>query len=505
MNTFVREPKEIERLPSGIAGLDTILHGGFLRGGIYVIMGQPGAGKTILGNQICFNHVAAGGRAVYMTLLAETHARMLAHLRSQAFFTTEPIAKVLHYFSGYHELEQGGLDGLLNLLRQIIREHRATLLVLDGLSAARTAAASEAALKHFIQELHVFGEASGCTTFLLTPIDNRDAYHPEYTMVDGLVELIDHMVGVRAVRELLVPKFRGSAYLRGRHFFEITDAGIVVYPRTEALLALPSASRSTERQRMGFGIPSLDEMLRGGLLSDSTTMVLGPSGSGKTLLGLHFLAAGAQQGQHGLFFGFYEAPSRLVERAKHVGLDLEGFVARGLVDIIWQPPLEHILDALAEHLLAAVRRRQVRRLCIDGFNAFLETSVYPERTNRFFSALLNELRALNVTTIFTYETSELFGPIVKVPTAGVSELVDNIIFMRYVELRSQLYRLISMMEMRESDHDTAIREFKITARGIDVAATFESAEAILTGIAHPTTPGDAAAAPGKRRSRARGR
>jgi circadian clock protein KaiC len=505
MNESMRESKELDRLPSGIAGLDTILHGGFLRGGIYVIAGQPGAGKTILGNQICFNHVAAGGQAVYITLLAETHARMLAHLRSLAFFTPNPIATVLHYFSGYHELERGGLDGLLDLLRQIIRERRATVLVLDGLSAARAAAASVSALKHFIHELHVFGEASGCTTFLLNPSDDRDAYHPEHTIVDGLIELSDHMVGVRAVRELLVPKFRGSSYLRGRHFFEITDAGLVVYPRTEALLALPSASLSTQRQRMGFGISSLDEMLQGGLLSDSTTMVLGPSGSGKTLLGLHFLAAGAQQEQPGLFFGFYETPARLVERANRIGLDLSGFVARGLVEIIWQPPLEQILDALAEQLLTAVRRRHVRRLYIDGFNAFLETSVYPERTNRFFSALSNELRALDVTTIFTYETSELFGPVVKVPTAGVSELVDNIIFMRYVELRSQLYRLISMMETRESGHDTAIREFTITARGIDVAATFESAEAILTGIAHPTRPDAAASASGKRPSRARGR
>ena len=69
-----------ERVPTGIPGLDVILSGGFLRDGIFLIEGDPGSGKTILGNQLCFNHVSRGGRAVFMTLLAESHARMLMHI-----------------------------------------------------------------------------------------------------------------------------------------------------------------------------------------------------------------------------------------------------------------------------------------------------------------------------------------------------------------------------------------------------------------------------------------
>ena len=118
--------------PSGIAGLDAILHGGFLRGGIYIIMGAPGTGKTILANQICFNTVASGGQAVYLTLLAETHARMLTHLQAMQFFSAEPIASSLNYYSGLRELENEGLTGLLNLLRRIIRDKQPAVLVIDG-------------------------------------------------------------------------------------------------------------------------------------------------------------------------------------------------------------------------------------------------------------------------------------------------------------------------------------------------------------------------------------
>src|SRR5687767_3069509 len=89
------------RVQRGIAGLDTILHGGFLRGSIYLIVGQPGTGKTILSNQVVFNHVASGGKAVFVSVLSETHSRLFGHLSPLSFFDQEPIGNSLLYISGY--------------------------------------------------------------------------------------------------------------------------------------------------------------------------------------------------------------------------------------------------------------------------------------------------------------------------------------------------------------------------------------------------------------------
>jgi circadian clock protein KaiC len=80
MTSSVDPPAPIARIRSSVPGLDTILGGGFLRSGVYIVQGRPGCGKTILANQICYGHVAQGGSAVYVTLLAESHARMLQHL-----------------------------------------------------------------------------------------------------------------------------------------------------------------------------------------------------------------------------------------------------------------------------------------------------------------------------------------------------------------------------------------------------------------------------------------
>jgi circadian clock protein KaiC len=473
-------PPSLQRIPSGILGLDAVLDGGFLQGGTYIIAGMPGTGKTILGNQICFHHVAHGGRVVYVTLLAETHGRMLAHLRGLAFFSEEPLASALHYVSAYRVLTQDGLKGLLELLRQLIREHRASMLVLDGLVSASASAPNELAFKEFVHELNTLVSVIGCTTFLLTNGHSPKAFHPEHTMVDGLIELTDELIGVRAVRELIVRKFRGSAHLRGRHVFQITQQGITVYPRSEAMLTEPIAIPSEYTSRVPVGVPALDEMLHGGLQRGSATLVMGPSGSGKTLLGLQFLAHGAAKGEPCLYFGFYESPPRLVGKGQAIGLDLAGAVRSGVLELIWQPPVELVLDALAVKILAAIKRRGVHRVLIDGLLGFKESTVHPERINRFFAAFTNELRALEVTAVFTEEMRVLFGPEVETPVKGLSALVENHLFLRQLEWKGELRRVLAILKTRESGHDPSLRELIIDDQGLHLGGRFDSTSAVLT-------------------------
>jgi circadian clock protein KaiC len=314
MDSPVR-PAPLTRVPTGIAGLDQLLHGGFLRGGLYLIAGPPGAGKTIAGNQMCFHHVAAGGRALFMTLLTESHSRLLAHLATLRFFDPAPIGETLHYFSGYGTLVAEGLDGFLTLLRRTMHEHKATLLVLDGLLNVEATANSPLALRQFLHELQTYSEMSGCTVVLLAHIDGDLQLRPEHTAVDGVVALSSQRVGMRALREIEVWKLRGSGFIEGRHAFTLADTGITVYPRTEMVLDGQPFNVSREAKRLSFDIAQLDAMLRGGVLPGTATMIMGPTGSGKTLLGLHFLAAGAQVDQRGLYIGLHEPPP---------GLDGEG-------------------------------------------------------------------------------------------------------------------------------------------------------------------------------------
>src|SRR6187455_3090918 len=133
------EPR-LERLATGIPGLDAILYGGFVREGIYIVQGNPGSGKTVLGNQLCFHHVKSGAKAVFVTLLAESHARMLLNIRGFDFFDESVIPEGLNYVSALSALESDGLPGLLDLIRREVRNRRASLLVIDGLVVAEESA-----------------------------------------------------------------------------------------------------------------------------------------------------------------------------------------------------------------------------------------------------------------------------------------------------------------------------------------------------------------------------
>ncbi len=389
-NTGSGAPDEpLPRISSGIAGLDDVLCGGFVRNGIYIVQGLPGAGKTIFGNQICYTQAATGAAALYVTLLSETYDRMMLNIRRMRFFRPECIAHQLNYISAFRVLEEDGLHGLLNLLRREIVARRPSVLVIDGLLATEHIATSQLELKKFVHELQMQAATGDCTMFLLTSGQSATV-SPEHTMVDGMIEFGDQQFGWRAEREILVRKFRGSGYLRGWHAARIDNDGISVFPRIESMFSRPIPNKPASFRRVSTGVAGLDEMLGGGLPEASTTLVLGPTGSGKTAFGLHFLA-GSSDDAPGLMVGFYEAPGHLVARAELLALGLAAATRGGAVEMQWSPEAEGHMDEVALRLLDNVRRRGVRRVVIDGLLGFRNLTPYRDRLPSFIQCAMQRV------------------------------------------------------------------------------------------------------------------
>jgi circadian clock protein KaiC len=475
-----------ERLSTGIDGLDEVLGGGLIRSGIYLVMGRPGAGKTICGNQLCYAHARRGEKAAYITLLAESHVRMTANLTPLRFFTPEAVGKQLLYLGGYGPLREKGLPGLLELLRRVLAGEKPTLLVLDGLMTSRAYASTDVELKEFIIELQVLGSMYGCTVVLLSNMTASDLTGPEHTMVDGLIELSTFPLRERTVRVLEVIKMRGAHHFLGKQELEITDQGLHVFPNTEERLGRMARPAPAATGRMGTGVANLDMMLGGGYKRASSTMVLGFSGSGKTILTQHFLAAGDEPS---LYFGFYEGPERFLDSAAEVGLPLRQRYEAGTLGIVWHATRRPGLDAIGHQLLDEVARRGVKRLVIDGFEGLRQASPQrPDRVTTYFAALLNELRCRDVTVLFTEETQKALGPEVEVRVEGVSALVENIVLLDYVEVGTQLKRLLTVVKQRGSGYGDSIRELVIGKQGAELAATSQTAERILAGAAARSMP-----------------
>ena len=460
----------IERLRSAVPGFDQILGGGLFRTGVYIVQGLPGCGKTILANQICYGHVAEGGSAVYVTLLAESHSRMIQHLSTLSFFDVKAFPDRLAYISAFHELETTGLKGLMTVLRREMRTRKVGVLVLDGLVAA-SEGATDLDLKKFIHELQSIAVLQDCTVLLLTS-GNIHRMAAEHTMVDGLVELEDKLFDARSERSIQVRKFRGAGPLRGKHSMRIDNDGITVFPRIESLYRSAVVDKAGDEPTTS-GVPSLDAMLTlKGIPSASSTVVIGSTGTGKTTFGLHFLYASSAE-EPGLHLSFFEGPDRIRSKARSLGMSLDELEANGAVELMWQAPGEASLDEIAERLFSAVARRGVRRLVIDGLSGFLESTVYQERINRFFSCLVNELRSRQVSVLMTLETRDVVSSVVSMPW-GVSGLVDNLFFLRFVHDEGHVQRLLTIIKMRDTDYQAGLRRLHIDSQGMHIAGTYRA-------------------------------
>jgi circadian clock protein KaiC len=466
-------------------GLDRILGGGFVEGASYIVQGQPGAGKTILGNQIAFATAQSGRKVLYITLLAETHDRLFQSLSTLSFFDKRHLGEKVTYLSVFQTLSKEGLHAVVSLLRKETKKREASLIVFDGLLNARDQAKTDLDVKTFVAEVQSQAAFAGCTVLFLTSARLEDN-SPEHTMVDGVLELHEELVGVRTVRRARVRKSRGSAALGGFHQYEITASGIALFPRIEAAFGTPSIDDFPDPRPLTTNIEGLDGITGGGLPQGSTTLLVGPSGSGKTSFGINFLAASCAA-EPGLLFGFYETPDRILLKAKALGLDLAKAVDNGDLEILWQPLTENLLDKLAYRLLDAVSARGVKRLFVDSLGGFERAAVHPPRLVEFFAALTNELRARNVTTVGTWEQRDLFAKEVAAPGPEISSLLDNLIMMRHVEFRSQYRRLLSVLKVRDRSCDAAAQEVIIDGNGLAICGPFEPATGVSTGLAGPLT------------------
>lgn len=454
-------------LATGIAGFDDILGGGLPASNMYLIQGLAGSGKTTLACQMGFTHAKQGKKVLVLTLIAESHTKLLNHLSNFTFFDESLVGKQVIFFSGYTSLAKGGVRELLKFITATLAEQDPAILIIDGFQSIRNASPSGSALSEFLHSLSALVASIGCTTFLLSPVIGN-APGSENTQVDGLIELSQYEQGMRAIRELKIYKIRGSNHLLGKHIFEVKQDGIVIYPRLEAIATHTRAIPAASSEYVSFGIPDWDKITAGGIMRGSTTNLLGSPGIGKTLMGLHFIQQGLRDGQQCLMVGFYESPPRIIDKAKHIGIDFTKPLQDGTLEIMWHPPLEVLIDNLTNRMLENIDQRSVTRVFIDGVDGLRDIILHSERSRSFLIALVNQLRVRNITTFFTQELP-YFKESFAESGSTASILYENMMLLRHVEIGGINYRQITVMKLREHGYDPANHVMTISNSGISIA------------------------------------
>jgi circadian clock protein KaiC len=474
--------------PTGVPGLDAILGGGMLRRGMACIVGGPGTGKTVLAQQLAFAAASSGRGALYFSGLSEPHERLIEHLRTFRFFDESRLARSVQLLSLSPALEQDE-DEAVDMVVQTARRTGATLVIVDGFGTMRRMLQNERETIRFLYRLSTQLGLLGAALVVTVEGDPHDmSLYPELAVSDILVGLYHERTRAGHRRYLEVLKRRGAAPLPGLHAVTIGLEGITCYPQLESSLPADGASFDPAA-RATFDLAELDAMLGGGLTRQTTTLLAGNQGTGKTLLGLQFLAAGAVRGEPGVFLGLRESVAQLRAKAQAHGIALAGAVEQGTIRLLAHPPVTLDPDILAWQVRDALAASGARRLVIDSV-AEMEAAVAPARVHDYLAAIVTLLRASGVTAILTRETFGTFGETPTFVDEPAAVLTENVIFLRQVQTRGELRRVLAVVRMRFSDHDRTIREFTITEHGLTMLGRWASEASMQEALI-----GDAAARP----------
>ncbi len=493
----------INKLPSGVPGLDEILGGGLPEFSFNIIAGAPGCGKTTLAHQFMFANATEERPALYFTVLGEPALKMLRYQQQYTFFDPEKLNKAVRFVNLSQVLIEGGLEAVLAEITNQVNTLNSGIVIVDSFRSvlrSKQAQKNELEVQGFMQQLALLLTSCEATTFLIGEYAESELQdNPVFTVADGLFWLYQTPERNSVVRKIQLMKLRGQMSVPGLHTFRITDAGLQAFSRT---LGLAGKKRKVPAmKRLSTGIPDLDEMMGGGIPEGDSLLIAGASGTGKSLLATQFIAAGIRVGEPGIVAVFEERPDEYSGRASIFGLDLKTPLADGTLEVIYLRPLDLSVDEMMQELLDAVKRTGAKRLVIDSLAGF-EMALAPGFRADFRESLYRMIFALTgigITILSTLEMEELFTEL-RFSTYSISFLTDDILRLRYVEIDGKLRKIMAVIKMRGTAHSNDIREYEITATGIKIGDCLEDYSNLITGIPHKTK-----ASGGSRISRSRKR
>lgn len=466
-------------LTTGIPHLDFVLGGGLVPGSLTMVIGPPGCGKTILAQQLGFHIARQGGKVLVLTTLPEPHVKLLANLRTLDFFDEARIGDQIELLNVYRQLRED-FAGAGAMLLRLVRERRATLLILDSLDSVRDLAGGDMALRELIYELSAGLGLLGVTVVIVSALEpQRATQYPELTIADHIIMLRAGLRGARGLRTLEVVKMRGAAQRTGLHNYRIDARGLSVYPRQETVPLPPEVALGDGRA--AFGLDELDRMMGGGPPRGSTTLLVGNPCTGKTLLALQFLADGWRRGEPGLYLTFQETERQLRVKAGSFHIPMPPAGTPGCA-FRYCVPAEFDADELAADIRARIAAGSVKRLVIDSLPDLLGGLVDEDRRFSFLTSLLAYTRNAGVTTCCNQELTGVTAAESRRQATGYAAYADTIVLLRHLEFRAALHRIISILKMRNSDHDCTIREFTIDARGLTILTAQETGSGVLDAI-----------------------
>ena len=486
---FSKPPPTLPKAPTGIQGLDEITGGGLPAGRPTLVCGGAGCGKTMLATEFLVRGATQFGEPGVFLMFEENAKELTANVRSLGFDLEKLVAqkKILldHVHIERSEIEETGeydLEGLFIRLGHAIDTIRAKRVVLDTVEALFAGLPNHAILRAELRRLFRWLKDRGMTAVITGEKGDGNSitrYGLEEYVADCVIVLDNRVAGQISTRRLRVLKYRGSAHGSNEYPFLIGERGFSVLPITSLKL-----DHQASGERIPTGIARLDEMLGDkGVFRGSSVLVSGSPGTGKSSIGAKFAETTCRRGERALLFAYEESAAQIVRNMHSIGIDLEPWLKKGLLQIHASRPTLHGLEQHLVMMHDTVRAFRPSVVVVDPISNLTmereQTELKPT-----LMRLIDFLKQEQITSLFTSLTTG--GDAMTSPEdsqVGVSSLMDAWLLLRNSEINGERNRTIYVLKARGMAHSNQVREFVLSAAGIELVDVYIGSDRVLTGTA----------------------
>ena len=476
---------QLPKSPTGIQGLDAITDGGLPTGRPTLVCGGAGCGKTLLAMEFLVRGATDFDEpGVFMTF--EENAQELSDNVASIGFDLPSLIRRKKLILDYVHLERSeiketgefNLEGIFIRLGHAIDSIGAKRVVLDTIESLFSALPNPTILRAEIRRLFRWLKEKGVTAIVTGErgAETLTRQGLEEYVSDCVIMLDNRLRDQVCLRRLRVVKYRGSTHGTNEYPFLIDEDGIAVMPITSIGL-----SQDVSTQRVSSGVERLDTMLSGkGYYRGSSVLVSGTAGTGKSSLGAAFVDSACRRGERAIIFAFEESPKQTIRNMRSIGIDLQQWVQRGLLQFHCSRPSMYGLEMHLSLMQKAINTFKPQVVVVDPLNSFVSGSNELE-VKALLMRLIDLMKLHQITGLFTSLTAA--GTSLEHTDVSVSSLMDTWILFRDIEYGGERSRAMYVLKSRGMAHSKQIREFLLTDQGVQLRDVYVGPAGVLTGTA----------------------
>ena len=476
---------QLPKSPTGIQGLDEITDGGLPTGRPTLVCGGAGCGKTLLAMEFLVRGATDFDEpGVFMTF--EENAQELTDNVASIGFDLPSLIRRKKLILDYVHLERSeiaetgefNLEGIFIRLGHAIDSIGAKRVALDTIESLFSALPNPTILRAEIRRLFRWFKEKGVTAIVTGErgAETLTRQGLEEYVSDCVIVLDSRIHNQICRRRLRVVKYRGSTHGTNEYPFLIDEDGIAVMPITSVGL-----TQNVSTQRVSSGVELLDAMLSGkGYYRGSSVLVSGTAGTGKSSLGATFVDSACRRGERAIIFAFEESPKQTIRNMRSIGIDLQQWVQRGLLQFHCSRPSMYNLENHLSLMLRAINTFEPQVVVVDPLNSFVSGDNEID-VKALLMRLIDVLKLHQITGLFTSLTAA--GTALEHTDVSVSSLMDTWILFRDIEYGGERSRAMYVLKSRGMAHSKQIREFMLTDHGVQLRDVYVGPAGVLTGTA----------------------